>query len=176
LLSSWVQPLGQPAALTQSRSPPGRRRVARPWHNLADGYSAAANIFSSSAADNIGSPSIDLDGCPSTPTSGLPTSVTRSALRVTVRWRKVNSNPRSPASRKIRTFGGAATSSSYNAGAELLYVGKISTTPASSIRAAPRRLFFEPPQTIIARPIFQQQLRFVALHRNLARCKGRGRE
>jgi hypothetical protein len=41
------------AALTQSRSPPGRRRVARPWHNLADGYSAAANIFSSSAADRI---------------------------------------------------------------------------------------------------------------------------
>src|SRR5215469_766382 len=35
-------------------------------------YSAAANIFSSSAADRIGTPSIDFDGCPSTPTSGLP--------------------------------------------------------------------------------------------------------
>jgi hypothetical protein len=48
-----------------------------PYFALADGYSAAANIFSSSAADRIGTPSIDFDGCPSTRTSGLPTSVTR---------------------------------------------------------------------------------------------------
>lgn len=40
-------------------------------------YSAAAIIFSSSAAERIGRPSIARDGLPSTPTSGWPTSVMR---------------------------------------------------------------------------------------------------
>ena len=39
---------------------------------------------------------------------------------------------------------------------------------ASSIRAAAGRLFFEPPQTPVAPPTFQQLLCFVALCRSLA--------